>query len=219
MPSGPQAQGSTPDDPARIGDDFLLRSAAAGDGAALRELMRRYDRLVRYTVFRFSRTQCTRDPQWLDDIASTAWNGLIHSARINANLPRSLASLLVTIARNQCISALRRLRPQEPSTGSVADAAEVLEDAAADPVTLVQRLELLAALRECVADLDPDAAQLAVHLSGILEHRWQAVGEALGISESTLRSRWPKVIGTLRACLRRKHPEFFAPDGIGSDLV
>ncbi len=218
MPPSPQADDPSNGDPARIGDDFLLRSAAAGDGAALAELMRRYDRLVRYTVFRFSRTQCTRDPQWLDDVASTAWHGLIHNARTNASLPRSLSSLLVTIARNQCISALRRRRPEFADAASGALPAEEVEDGAVDPSTILHRLELLAALRECINDLDPEAARLAVHLSDILENRWQTVGRALGVSESTLRSRWPKVIGALRACLRRKHPEFFAPDGIGSDL-
>lgn len=201
-------------------DAFLIASVLGGDAAALGKLMDRYDRLVRYTVFSASTDRCSRDPQWLDAMASATWEGFVQSMRHDPdNRPRSLRAYLTRIARNQVVSALRGVR----------SGAEVVEiDASADqvvvtseleePVETLSRLELLEALRACLSELSPEDRTLATQLEAITERRWKDAAAALGLAESTLRSRWRSTLERLRGCVRRKTgEETFAPGGITGD--
>jgi RNA polymerase sigma factor (sigma-70 family) len=189
---------------------FLVASVARGDEAALRQLMARYDRLVRYTVFRFSRSRTHYDPQWLDGVASATWAGFVRVVRRDiADPPGSVSSLLTTIARNQTISAIRG--SDAPATKSLTDDLEESAGSSGDPSALAARLEFLGHLRECLAGLDEDDRTLAGELPAILDRRWQEAAAALGLAESTLRSRWNRVLERLRACMHRKTGESFAP--------
>ena len=62
-----------------VDEAYLVQSVLGGDPAALRELMSRYDRLVRYAVFRAARDRCRKDPEWLDSIGSATWAGFVQS--------------------------------------------------------------------------------------------------------------------------------------------
>ncbi|RME40682.1 MAG: hypothetical protein D6788_02790, partial [Planctomycetota bacterium] len=130
----------------RIDDATLVRAAAGGDGAAFAALMRRYDRLVRYTIFRRAKGFCLRDPQWLDAVASATWTGFARGLTGGTDrIPDSVAALLVRIARNQTISALRREEAggRLEAQGRQAPPLEP-EDvtAEADPAAVAERLEL-----------------------------------------------------------------------------
>ena len=61
-------------------DNELLVAIGRGDPLALRLLMDRFDRLVRYVIYRASRQRCRRDPLWLDSVASEVWTDLCRSA-------------------------------------------------------------------------------------------------------------------------------------------
>jgi len=204
-----------------VSDDFLVTSLVSGDEAALRRLMARYDRLVRYTIFRLSRARARSDPQWLDSIASAAWAGFVQSVRRDrANPPALITSFLVKIAHNQAISALRRSNP----TIARESAGETLESASRDayftqePAEQVERLEFLERLRACVSLLPDDDRTLTEHLPAIMDRRWRDAATALGLAESTLRSRWDRVLERLRACMRRKTGDFFAPNRSEDDV-
>lgn len=176
-----------------------------GDAAALRALLARYDRLVRYTVFRLSGTQCNRDPQWLDSVASAAWSGFVSSLqRQSGERPRSVRGYLVQIASNQTISAMRRVK--QPLAGM--DAADPGDPALTDPVPgpdeLAANLEEITLLRDCLSDLPAESRRMVTQLAAITERRWEEAAKALGLSESTLRSRWGVILAALKKCVADK---------------
>ena len=188
-------------------EQSLVTRVGQGDEAALRTLMDRYDRLVRYTVFRTAREQTARDPQWLDGVASETWNGFLKSVRRGAGIQSgSVGGYLTGIARQQTISALRRLRAfagQRQST-SETDSLSQLASTDADPAALMADLESLTALRECVARLPEEDRLVMTQLPAITQRRWVEAGAALGLSESTLRSKWTRIVERLRSCLEKK---------------
>jgi len=187
-------------------DVFLIASMLGGDAAALSKLMDRYDRLVRYTVFRASTDRCLQDPEWLDSMASATWEGFVRTMRRDPNnRPRSLRAYLARIARNQVVSALRGMR----SGGEVLeidadDDKVVITSELEEPIETLSRLELLEALRACLSELSPEDRTLATQLEAITERRWKDAAAALGLAESTLRSRWQSILERLRGCVRRK---------------
>ena len=194
-------------DPSRTpGDDFLIAGVLGGDAAALDKLIERYDRLVRYTVLRATPDRCRQDPQWLDSIASATWAGFVRSVRRSPDdPPQSVAAYLARIARNQCATALRQASPPVESLDrgedeDPLDTSVELEE----PAEELARIELLDALRGCLADLNGDDRTMAAQLPAITERRWRDAASALGLSESTLRSRWKRTLDRLRRCIRRK---------------
>ncbi len=201
-------------------DDFLVAGMLGGDEAALTELMDRYDRLVRYTVFRASREHCRQDPQWLESVASATWAGFVRSMQRDPdNLPRSLSAYLVRIAKNQVISALRSRHTESATLSIDADLSDpYLTSELEEPIETLSQLEHLEALRDCFSELGPEDRTMLTQLSAITERRWKDAAEALALKESTLRSRWLNVLARLRKCLERKAAqESFARDGPGCD--
>lgn len=212
----PGARGAKVSEPT---DEFLVQSLRGGDSAALKRLMDRYDRLVRYLVYKLTKDQCRKDPQWLDSVASATWAGFVQSVRRErGDLPRSVTAFLMYVARNQAISALR-LKGRDTA---FLDAAPKLRQPAIavelkDPSLLVSEVEELAALRECLSDLDMKDQSLTSQLGAITERRWKAAAEALGMSESTLRSHWGRVLERLRECIERRTGIRLAPHEGHSD--
>lgn len=201
-------------------DEFLIRGVLGGDVAALRALIDRYDRLVRFTVYRVSKGQCQRDPQWFESVASSTWEGFVRSIRRNPDrYPASVRAYIVRIARNQAISALRAL-PQ--SSQSLDEIRTVVGDPSGapadhDPAAIAAELEHLEALRACVLELDGDDRAVIGQLSAITERRWREAADALNLPESTLRSRWPQILVRLRRCVERKTGESIAPGNRSGD--
>ena len=187
-------------------DDFLISNLLDGDAAALNKLMDRYDRLVRYTVLRASKSRCTRDPQWLESIASATWVGFIRSIRQNPDLrPRSLRAYLVRIAGNQVVTALRSSQ-RDGGTVSIEPGGDGASITAGieEPIETLARLELLDVLRTCLNELGLDDRTMIPQIHAITERRWKEAAASLEVSESTLRSRWQRVLERLRTCVKRK---------------
>ncbi len=201
-------------------DEFLIAAMLGGDAAALDRLMKRYDRLIRYTVFRASQDRCVQDPQWLESVASATWAGFIRSMqRDTDNPPALVGAYLVRIARNQVVSTLRATR-----SGSEALSLDLSDDGIAvastleEPIETLSRLELLESLRACLAELGPVDRTMATQLEAITQRRWKEAAQALGVKESTLRSRWSNTLERLRVCVQRKTAgKTFAPSEPGSD--
>ena len=86
-----------------------------------------------------------------------------------------------------------------------------------EPVELLSDLDSLAVLRECLADV-PEADRIILsQLNAITQRLWNEAGEALGMSESTLRSRWKRILDRLRLCIARKTGGRVAPKDDRSD--
>ena len=183
-------------------DDFFVSGVLAGDEAALRALIARYDRLVRFTVFRMSKARCLQDPQWLESVASATWTGFVRSMqRASGNRPRSLRAYIAAVARNQVASALRGAPNPDDAAQSIDELANVLTATPDEPIETLSQLELLEALRLCLSQLGDDDRTLASQLTAIMERRWRDAAAALRMSESTLRSRWKRTLDRLRNCI------------------
>lgn len=201
-------------------DEFLVAGVRGGDEAALRALMDRYDRLVRFVIFRLSKTECLQDPHWLETIAADTWMGFVRSIQRSADShPKSLTAYLTTIARFKVVSARRRL--QNPANLSLDDSQVdfEVEAGAEDPFNLLANLESLASVRDCVRELEPTDQALWAEIEAILNRQWVDAAAALGISESTLRSRWKRVLERVRDCLESKRGRSIAPRPPGSDSL
>jgi RNA polymerase sigma factor (sigma-70 family) len=199
----PHNAGVRPPDPTDPSDDELLARVRAGHGEAVRQLVHRYDRLVRYTVFRAARRQCLRDPQWLDSVASEVWTGLLRS--LNTGVPPSgkLTAYLIQITRNKCADAARRRPDWAAPPADLTDALEPTIEHS-DPGELLSRAEDLSNLRDCITHLRDDQRRLCGEIVAITEHKWREAAERLGMAESTLRSQWQGVMESLRRCMRAK---------------
>jgi DNA-directed RNA polymerase specialized sigma24 family protein len=188
-------------------ESSLVALLAQGDEEALRILMDRFDQLVRYTIFRTAREQTARDPQWLDAVAGETWSGFLKTVRRGTAIKSgSVAGYLTGVARQQTISALRRLRAfaGQRQSASDLDAVSNVPGANVDATSLLGELESLTALRDCAALLPEEDRVIMTQLQAITQRRWVEAGAALGLSESTLRSRWGKIIDRLRACMEKK---------------
>ena len=181
-------------------DAQLLAGIAGGDPLAIRRVMDRYDRLVRYTIYRISRERCRRDPLWLDSVASEVWTDVCRSARTQPDQAIvNIHAYLIQIARRRCIDALRR-RAEASQGGGEADYSQVLVGEE-DTSDVLEHLEQLSALRSCMSKLAEDDRRLCGELAAITAGHWREAAERLEMPESTLRSRWKRVLDRLRACL------------------
>ena len=187
-----------------LSDQVLLAAVADGDAMAVRRLMDRYDRLVRYTIYRISKERSRRDPLWLDSVASEAWTDICRSLRIEvAPKIENIHSYFIQIARRRCIDALRRRSDTPTATGGDNSEAPQLMDKEEDTARTLMAAEELFALRECVRQLGPHDARLYVELEAITAGCWREAAGRLQMPESTLRSRWKKVLERLRMCMER----------------
>ncbi len=212
MPSDPTAGPS---------DDFLVAGMLGGDWAALNKLIDRYDRLVRFTVLRAARHQCAHDPQWLESVASATWAGFVQSLQRHPDQrPKSVRAYLAAIARNHAVSALRASQPPDAVHLPFDSGVGMLITATLEePIDTLSRIELLETLQFCLLELEEDDRTLVCQLTAITERRWQDAANAMGISESTLRSRWKRTLDRLRDCLQAKTGISFAPKTRNGDSL
>ncbi len=185
--------------------------------------MQRYDRLVRYHIYRISKSRCLADPHWLEAIASETWSGFVERCRTTSGEAiDSVPALLSRITRNRSISALRRVIGTEQTQSLDAETGTIDQNLSADedqqPSVVAERLELLEFLRESLSDLEEADRSICDELPLIMERRWKEAGKRLGMSESTLRSRWQVILGKLQRTLAKKTGENIAPKASWSDL-
>lgn len=181
-------------------DESLVRGVLSGDAAALRSLMDHYDRLVRYAVFRVCAGECKRDPSFLDARASEVWSGFVESLRRAGCGPDgTLKAYLTRIARNKSADFLRRASRTIESTNP--GDTEAVEDPAESPLQAMIEFENVEILRSCMEKLGPDDRKLLQEMELLTQSRWSEAAQRLKLAESTLRSRWPKVVERLRRCL------------------
>jgi len=186
-------------------DAELLSRLRDDDPSALRLLMNRYDRLVRYAVYRISRHRAAQDPIWLDSIASEVWTDLCRSCRERNVKIDNVPSFFIQLARRRTIDALRR-HGEAPvgEAGNQRDEQSQPTAPTGDAAESLAHLEDVTALRDCVGVLDEPDRLLCGEIAAIMAGRWKEAGQRLGLPESTLRSRWGRVLERLRECLRKK---------------
>ena len=186
-------------------DHELIADLKRGNGDALRTLMGRYDRLVRFAIYRGSRVECQRDPAWLDSVASEVWTGFVGTLGRNPDrVPRELKTYFIQIARHKCIDALRKGRRGHATLSKGAGELDDLATPQPSALEIMSMAEEVAQLRRCISQLSPEDQALCSQIPQIAARRWRDVGRAVGLAESTVRSRWPGVVQRLKICLERR---------------
>jgi RNA polymerase sigma factor (sigma-70 family) len=192
-------------------DQQLIARLLSGDEDAARLLIERYDRLIRYTIFKTGKRHCDRDPGWLDARANEAWTAIVSALRrrgVHA-IPPKIPAYFATIARNKALDAVaqadaRTTVPFDSAAAESGPPAEPASDAATDPASMLENVEQLSALREAILLLNADDQRICGEIELILERRWREAAQRLALPESTLRSRWGHILDKLRANLEQK---------------
>ncbi|MEK6674862.1 MAG: RNA polymerase sigma factor [Planctomycetota bacterium] len=198
-------------------DAHLAERLVQGDSSALKLLMARYDRLVRFTIFKTARRMCEQDPQWLDSVASATWFGVVKSLQqLSMPPPDSIPAFLITVARNQSVSSLRQLTRKGNVTFLSSDLIAI-ETSESDPKETSEKLEMIERIHHYLSDVSDTDRAMLVHLHLITERKWTETAGIIGCSESTLRSRWAQLLARLRSHLGRPSGFFVAPKTPTSD--
>ncbi len=166
---------------ASISDGAILRAAADGSPDAAAELAQ----LFWPELFRVANL-IVRDPGAAEDIAQEA---LLAALRASAAYDgrRPLKPWLIRITTNRSLDWVRD-RSRRPNEVALSHAAERVEDTEADQ---------LPSLQDGLESLDPELRAMVV-LRYVLDYRSDEIGEMLGISASTVRTRLARALSTLR---------------------
>jgi RNA polymerase sigma-70 factor (ECF subfamily) len=207
---------------APLSEAELALRIAAGDTAALEALMRRYNR----TLFRTARA-IVRDDAEAEEALQDAYLKVFRSiAQFRGD--SKLSTWLVRIVANE---ALMRRRKRARSAEVVAlhsegDGFELKAEQVMDVNEGPERSAVRAQTRrvlEAKIDALPDAFRTVFMLRALEEFSVEETAQALGIPESTVRTRFFRARGLLREALSREidfaFEEAFGFDGARCDRV
>ena len=166
-------------------DEDLIGAVATGDGRALEELCRRYERGLHQFIFRHTGG---RD---VDDLYQETWLRVVRAAR-RFDRRRRFSTWLFQIAVNLCRDWHRR-RPPEPVDPADIEATREGTAAAADAALDARRL--LAAL--------PEPQRSAVILRYYHDLGEEEMAEVLGCPRGTVKSRLHHAMRRLLETARR----------------
>ena len=189
----------------RTDDAELVRRIAAGDHAACRELMRRYNQ----RLYRTARA-ILKDDAEAEDAVQEAYL-LAFRAMGGFRGDAKLSTWLVRIAANEALGRLRkRTRAAEIIPFDGIDGGEIAEALEDDMMTSKPEQPENAALRaetrrllEAKIDELPDAFRAVFVLRALEELSVEETAATLGIPDATVRSRFFRAKGMLRAALSR----------------
>ncbi len=191
---------------ARTDDAELARRIASGDHAACRELMRRYNQ----RLYRTARAILKDDAEAEDSVQEAYL--LAFRAMAGFRGDAKLSTWLVRIAANEALGRLRkrsRAAAIIPLDGNHFDGelAEAMEDdmmpsTPEQPENAALRAETRRLLEAKIDEL-PDAFRAVFVLRALEELSVEETAATLGIPDATVRSRFFRARGMLRAALSR----------------
>jgi len=178
-------------------DEDLVAAARAGDSGALERLLERHQA----QVYRFGMRMCGNPEDAKDVLQET----LLAMARGVTDFrgASSVSTWLYSIARSYCIKKRRRSKfaPEERSLDSdVTAEARVLADPARSPEEAVLGKELLHALGDAIASIDPTYREV-LELRDVEGLSAAEVAEVLGLSVQAVKSRLHRARLSVRARL------------------
>lgn len=179
-------------------ENEITRSIAHGDE---RDFARAYDLFrtrVRLVAFRISHRS-----DWIDDLENEAWcRAFKQRDAYDAKTPFLvwMSGILRNVYRELCRNSHLTLDDRAMPTAEKIDLIS--------PENLAHEAEVLSALNECMAGLEPGDAQI-VRLRYFENMTLRAVAQEVMIPEATLREKTiVKLLNQLRACLRSKNIDF-----------
>jgi RNA polymerase sigma-70 factor (ECF subfamily) len=159
-------------------DEMLLERIADGDRTAMHTLYLRHN--VR--VYRFV-LRSLRDATAAEDIVSQVFLDVWRTAGQFEGRSR-VSTWLLSIARFKALTALRQRRHEDIDQENVREIA----DGADTPETSLDRSNVSAILRACIAKLSPAHREI-IHLVYYHEKTVEEAGEIIGIPQSTVKTR------------------------------
>ena len=178
-------------------DETLMHCLCEGDTSALAELVQRYQ----MDLFRFCQ-HYLKDVERAHDMVQECFLR-VYSARDRFDRSRKFKPWMLCIARNLCLSDLRkkRIAPME-SLEVYASAArqqngEVLKSAADTPDTILIAAERQEMLAEALNSLDEDSCELLT-LRYFERMSARDIAEMIGSTEGAVRTKLHRVLKMLR---------------------
>jgi RNA polymerase sigma-70 factor (ECF subfamily) len=159
-------------------DDMLLEQIADGDRTAMHTLYLRHN--VR--VYRFV-LRSLRDATAAEDIVSQVFLDVWRTADQFEGRSR-VSTWLLSIARFKALTAMRQRRHEDIDQENVREIA----DGADTPEASLDRSNVSAILRACIAKLSPAHREI-IHLVYYHEKTVEEAGEIIGIPQSTVKTR------------------------------
>jgi RNA polymerase sigma-70 factor (ECF subfamily) len=159
-------------------DEMLLEQIADGDRTAMHTLYSRHS--VR--VYRFV-LRSLRDATAAEDIVSQVFLDVWRTARQFEGRSR-VSTWLLSIARFKTLTAMRQRRHEDIDQENVREIA----DSADTPEASLDRSNVSAILRACIAKLSPAHREI-IHLVYYHEKTVEEAGEIIGIPQSTVKTR------------------------------
>jgi RNA polymerase sigma-70 factor (ECF subfamily) len=159
-------------------DEMLLERIAEGDRTAMHILYSRHN--VR--VYRFV-LRSVRDATTAEDIVSQVFLDVWRTASQFEGRSR-VSTWLLSIARFKALTALRQRRHEDIDQENVREIA----DGADTPESSLDRSNVSAILRACIAKLSPAHREI-IHLVYYHEKTVEEAGEIIGIPQSTVKTR------------------------------
>lgn len=218
----------TPDLRTRQEDGDLARRIAAGDAAAFERLMRQYNQ----RLYRLARVTLRNDGDAEDALQEAYWQAYRGMSQFRGE--SSLATWLSQLVMNECLSRLRKqarrdglaqIVPLEAADdGKPVDTETDTMDArlAERPEDTLARAQLRGLIERKLEEL-PDSFASVFVLRGIEELSVEETAQSLGIPEATVRSRYFRARGLLRASLTQDldlaQKNAFAFDGARCDRI
>lgn len=184
-------------------DSELVAAFAAGDAAAMEELVSRYRRAL-FSWF----TLQTPDRATAEDLYQDVWLKIVRGASSFHDV--SFKAWMWRIARNRLIDHRRKMRPEltldQPVAGTEGEAdapsnVDRVQDARANVAEEMQGEERRRALREAVAKL-PVAHRQIVAMRLVENMAFKDIAERLGISINTALGRMHDATAKLRAMIK-----------------
>jgi RNA polymerase sigma-70 factor (ECF subfamily) len=161
-----------------ISDEMLLESIADGDGTAMHNLYARHHLRIHRFILRM-----VRDTAVAEDLASQVFLDVWRTAGQFEGRSQ-VSTWLLSIARFKALTALRQRRHED------IDQEDVLElvDEAETPERSLDRSDISAILRACIAKLSPAHREI-IELVYYHEKSVEEAGAIIGIPQSTVKTR------------------------------
>jgi len=159
-------------------DEMLLEQIADGDRTAMHTLYLRHN--VR--VYRFV-LRSLRDPIAAEDVVSQVFLDVWRTAAQFEGRSR-VSTWLLSIARFKALTAMRQRCHEDIDQENIREIA----DAADTPETSLDRSNVRAILRACIAKLSPAHREI-INLVYYHEKTVEEAGEIIGIPQSTVKTR------------------------------
>lgn len=205
-------------------DRELARRIAAGDAAAFERLMRQYNR----RLYRLARVTLRNDGDAEDALQEAYWQAYRAMGQFRGEA--SLGTWLSQLVMNECLDRRRKQARRDGiapmvQAESVEDAEEneAMETPSAErPEDALARAQLRHLIERKLDEL-PDSFASVFVLRGIEELSVEETAQSLGIPEATVRSRYFRARGLLRASLAQDldlaQKNAFAFDGSRCDRI